>query len=141
MDADANINCAYTTLKKTLKTMKFIANIKIWAMVLVCTILFACDPNTKQEASRDFSDFNNWVNQNAERAGMLTNEEWEDLDAEYKNRVAELEAESENWDDNTRQQWMELKATWAEAKQQVKQSDTRVQAVDTDLDMDTVAKE
>ena len=121
--------------------MKFIHNIKIWVPALFCTLLFACDPNTTQEASRDFSDFNNWVSQNAERAPMLTDEEWNDLNAEYETRAAELEAESGKWDDQTRQQWQEIKDKWAAAERQVQESDQRVQPVDADLDMDTVAKE
>ncbi|MBC5775235.1 hypothetical protein H8S95_14240 [Pontibacter sp. KCTC 32443] len=121
--------------------MKFISNLKMWLPVLLCTCLIACDPNTKQEASRDLSDFSNWVNQNAERAPMLTNEEWEELNTEYENRVSELEAESDKWDDQTRQQWEGIKAKWAEAEQQVKQKDQRVEAVDADLDMDTVKEE
>lgn len=125
-----------------LKTMKFIQTMKFGLPVLgLSLLLLACDPGTRQEADRDFSDFSAWVNQNAERAPMLTEQEWNDLNEEFESRSAAMEADSEQWDEQMQQEWQEIKDRWAAAGEQVRKSENRVDAVDVDLDMDTVSRE
>jgi hypothetical protein len=69
------------------------------------------------DANRTVEGFTTWVETNSQRAETATKAEWEEIKADYKQREAELEAESSTWDEAARQEWEELKMRWNETEQ------------------------
>ncbi|WP_347158277.1 hypothetical protein [Pontibacter chitinilyticus] len=83
------------------------------------------------DANTNLEDFSNWVHTNTEKAETATADEWRDIDAEYNRREAELDVNSDTWDEKTKQEWQELKDDWKETKAK---ADKRL---DVDVDVDT----
>jgi hypothetical protein len=57
-------------------------------------------------------EFSDWVSRNASRAENATQEEWQEIKAEYNRREAELDTKSNTWDDKAKGEWRELKDSW-----------------------------
>lgn len=97
--------------------MKFYKNIKIMVLAwgMLCCVA-ACSTETRQGANRDFQEFADWVEENSLRAETATEEEWNEMDAEYNRRATELEKKSAEWDDKTKAEWDELNDRWYETE-------------------------
>ncbi|WP_018477236.1 hypothetical protein [Pontibacter roseus] len=97
--------------------MKFITGIKSFSLTcLLWVAMGACTTDTRQEANSDFEEFATWVEQNAERAETATEEEWNEMQAEYNRRATEIETSSADWDDKTKGEWEVLKERWSETE-------------------------
>lgn len=96
-------------------TMKFINNLKTYLLACLLTaLLLACNTQTRQGANREFQDFATWVEESTDRAETATEEEWNELQAEYNRRTAELEKNSNEWDDKTKAEWEGIQTSWQE---------------------------
>lgn len=116
--------------------MKFSTGIKIAGLVCFLSVLLpACSTETRQEASSEFEQFAAWVDQNAERAETATEEEWNEMQAEYTRRATELETGSADWDDKTKAEWEELKMRWNETEGK---AEARFRDADAAVEGDTI---
>lgn len=130
--------------------MKVYNKFKTIGMALTVGLFaFACDSGTENEtnrevneaqvettevnrdANREIEEFNAWVSTNTERADNVTAEEYQEMRTEYSRREAELEAESTNWDEDTRRAWENTKQEWKDFENSVQK---RLGDIDIDVD-------
>lgn len=118
--------------------MKFVTGLKRFGLGCLLTMLMlACTTETRQEATSEFEEFSDWVDENSLRAETATEEEWDEMQAEYTRRTTELEKRSADWDDKTKAEWEELKERWNEtegkAETRFRDADTGMGIEDADL--------
>jgi hypothetical protein len=114
--------------------MKFIKVIKSFALIcLLASFVMACNTDTRQGASRDFEEFSTWVDENTERAETATEEEWNEMQAEYHRRSLQMEKRSGDWDDKTKGEWDALKERWYETEGK---AETRFRANEVGMEVD-----
>lgn len=117
------------------------------------TFTFACSQDTTTETNEEineaqgelneanmeartaYDDFDAWVTTNTERAETVTADEYREMRTEYQRREAELEAEAETWDDETRREWEETKAQWNEFENSVQERLGQIDDIDVDVDV------
>lgn len=83
---------------------------------LMISFVMACNVETREGASRDFEEFTTWVDQQTERAETATEEEWNEIQAEYHRRSIEIQKRSADWDDKTKGEWEEIQERWNETE-------------------------
>ncbi|MHC2993053.1 hypothetical protein OB13_16255 [Pontibacter sp. HJ8] len=116
--------------------MKFSTAIKIAGFFCFLGMLLpACSTETRQEAGSEFEQFATWVDQNAKRAETATEEEWNEMQAEYTRRSTELESKSADWDDKTKAEWEKLRTQWTETEGK---AETRFRDADAAVEGDTI---
>jgi hypothetical protein len=111
--------------------MKFSKNIKnLMLLWLMTGFVMACDGETRQGANREFEEFSAWVDTTSQRAETATEEEWNEMNAEYHRRATELETRSADWDDRTKAEWEEVQTRWQET---TGRTETRFRATEVDM--------
>lgn len=60
-----------------------------------------------------------WTDENETRAETATEEEWEQMKADYKKREAEVEAKSADWDEDQRSRWQKVKDRYKKTEDKV----------------------
>lgn len=94
---------------------------------LLAAFMIACTSETRQGANREFEEFSAWVDENSQRAETATEEEWNEMQAEYNRRATEIEKRSADWDDRTKAEWEEVQTRWQETSGR---AETRFRASD-----------
>jgi hypothetical protein len=111
--------------------MKFSKYIKTLMLIwLAAAFVMGCNVETRQGASRDFEEFSAWVDTTSQRAETATEEEWNEINAEYNRRATELETRSADWDDKTKAEWEEVQNRWQET---TGRTETRFRASEVDM--------
>ncbi|WP_299985335.1 hypothetical protein [uncultured Pontibacter sp.] len=119
--------------------MKFNKNIKTWLLAcLLAGFVMACSSETRHSANRDVEEFSAWVDENSTRAETATEEEWNEMEAEYNRRATEIEKRSADWDDQTKAEWEKVQTQWQET---VGRSETRFRASEVEPEFDTEQEE
>ncbi|GGG28725.1 hypothetical protein [Pontibacter amylolyticus] len=115
--------------------MKFIEHIKSWTLVcLLVTSVTACTSETRHSANNEVEEFSTWVDENSRRAETATEEEWNEMEAEYNRKATEVEKRSADWDDQTKAEWEKVQAKWQET---VGRSGARFRATEGEMEFDT----
>ncbi|MCP2042105.1 hypothetical protein [Pontibacter sp. HSC-36F09] len=116
--------------------MKFIKHIKTW--ILGCLLLVsvtACNSETRHSANREVEEFSTWVDENSRRAETATEEEWNEMEAEYNRKTTEIKKRSADWDDQTKAEWEKAQAQWQET---IGRAGARFRVTDAEPEFDTV---
>ena len=101
---------------------------------LLAGFVLACTSETRHSANREVEEFSTWVDENSRRAETATEEEWNEMEAEYNRKATEIEKRSADWDDQTKAEWEKVQAQWQET---VGRSGTRFRATDVEPEFDT----
>jgi Skp family chaperone for outer membrane proteins len=118
--------------------MKFYKSIKTLVLVwLMAAFVMACSSETRHSANREFDEFSAWVDSTSLRAETATEEEWNEMQAEYNRRATELEKRKADWDDKSKAEWEEVQTRWQET---VGKAEARFRASEEDMDADTTEK-
>lgn len=97
--------------------MKFSIRIKTFTLACFLTcFLLACNNETRQKNNSGIEEFSEWVDEKAERAETATEEEWDEMQAEYALKTKELKIKRADWDDQSKAEWEELKQRWKETE-------------------------
>mgnify|MGYP003576383211 CR=1 FL=1 len=115
--------------------MKFIEHIK--TCILVCLLavsITACSSETRHSANNEVAEFSTWVEENSTRAETATEEEWNEMEAEYNRKATEVEKRSADWDDQTKAEWEKVQAQWQET---VGRTGARFRAAEGEPEFDT----
>ena len=121
-------------------TMKFNKIFTYSLLPLLSLQLFACNgPDTTHNTTTELIEFSEWVNENAVQSETISEENWNDLNAEFERRAATMESSIDEWDEKDRQLWQELESTWAVAKQNVNQRYGQKSTPEQDLSTDTIS--
>lgn len=120
--------------------MKFKKILTYSLPLLISLQLFACNgPDTTHNTTTELIEFSEWVNKNAAQSETISEESWNDLNAEFERRAATLESSIDEWDETDRQLWLELENKWAVAKQNVSQRFGQGPTIEQELSTDTVS--
>ncbi|MHA6248944.1 hypothetical protein ACXYMU_13455 [Pontibacter sp. CAU 1760] len=88
------------------------------------------------EANNNLREFDAWVDNNANRAETMTEEEFREARTEYRRREAEFERESATWDDETKREWEEMKRSWNDLENSVQRRLGNIEDVDVDVNVE-----
>ncbi|WP_076669824.1 hypothetical protein [Pontibacter indicus] len=115
--------------------MEFIKQIKTWMLAcLLAGLTIACTSETRHSANREVEEFTTWVDENSTRAETATEEEWNEMEAEYNRKATEIEKRSSDWDDQTKAEWEKVQAQWQETAGRV---GARFRATEGEPEFDT----
>ncbi|WP_245868899.1 hypothetical protein [Pontibacter ramchanderi] len=107
------------------------------ACLLACLVM-ACTSETRHSANREVEEFSAWVDENSKRAETATEEEWNEMEAEYNYKATEIEKRSADWDDQTKAEWEKVRTQWQET---VGRANTRFRATDEEPEFEVEPEE
>ncbi|WP_242927133.1 DUF6565 domain-containing protein [Pontibacter vulgaris] len=87
-------------------------------VLLTNSLLSGCSASKEQEIGDDISDFRTWVNMQTEKVSDRTEEDWQRTKDDFKLRTQELDDQQENFSDEIKQEYAQLKQKFNDADEE-----------------------